>query len=437
MHGDVSVKLKTLLHWCRNHPLSVSVGILIIATILAALVLIPVRSSIPGVRTQYSDSLAHIKHILGDTIKPHSPLFDFTGKTREGRRINIAIIGVDSRISDPTKHADANHVLSIIPDSGKIEIISIPRDTPCDLGFPDSLMNLNSITNTYALRGQERYFQELSRITGVGNIHYWIEIGFSQAMGVIEWLGFSSPKQTLRVLRSRKGLGGDDYQRSYNQGQFIRQIIIKHLHRFDGIMGDLYMRAGLSLLNTNLTAEEAKGILEQLETSGFTSSQPERITVELVPEFTGKLMINDFTNEKVIDSLNKRVDNFSKYLEENDTLPPPPKVDVYTRLQNMLRLAEQDSMRPKSVIERLERSFEQRAWLQVSDSAQRSIIRHRFDAQLTHAYYLLKRPADAERVRKITLAEQALHSLRNNVRTTQIRSTTSTMPTPVASPSRQ
>jgi hypothetical protein len=199
----------------------------------------------------------------------------------------------------------------------------------------------------------------------------------------------------------------------------------------------LYMRAGLSLLNTNLTAEEAKGILEQLEASGFTSSQPGRITVDLVPEFTGKLIVNDFTNEKVIDSLNKRVDNFSKYLEENDTLPPPPKVDIYARLQNMLRLAEQDSMRPKSVIERLERSFEQRAWLQVSDSTQRYMIRHRFDAQLTHAYYLLKRPADAERVRKITLAEQALHTLRSNVRTTSVRSTTSTIHAPVPSPSRQ
>ena len=109
-------------------------------------------------------------------------------KHYRGRRINIAITGVDSRLGDRYKHADANHVLSILLDSGKIEIISVPRDTPVDAGFEDST-GQNKLTVSRATLGRNGYLRELANIAKVDKIHYYVEFGFSQAMGIIDWLG--------------------------------------------------------------------------------------------------------------------------------------------------------------------------------------------------------------------------------------------------------
>ncbi|MGA1308141.1 MAG: hypothetical protein ACO30M_09665, partial [Candidatus Kapaibacteriota bacterium] len=142
------------------------------------------------------------------------------------RRVNIAIIGVDARMGTVSKRADANHILSIVPDSGYIEIISIPRDTPANAGMTDSTQN--KLTIVHAMRGTKAYLQEAAKIAKVGPIKYWIQLGFSQAIGIIELLGQRDSKSTLQVLRSRKGLGGDDYQRCFNQGQYIRQMLLRH-----------------------------------------------------------------------------------------------------------------------------------------------------------------------------------------------------------------
>ncbi|MFA5511743.1 MAG: hypothetical protein WC313_04765, partial [Candidatus Kapaibacterium sp.] len=123
----------------------------------------------------------------------------------KGRRINIALTGVDSRLGDRYKHADANHIISILLDSGKIEIISIPRDTPADAGYDDTT-GQNKLTIVRAAKGRKAYFQELCRIGEVDKIHYFAELGFSQAIGIIEWLGFDKPNETLQILRSRSAL---------------------------------------------------------------------------------------------------------------------------------------------------------------------------------------------------------------------------------------
>ena len=156
------------------------------------------------------------------------------------RRINIAIIGVDARMGTASKRADANHILSIVPDSGYIEIISIPRDTPADAGMKDSTQN--KLTIVHAMRGTKAYLQEAGRIAKVGPVKFWIQLGFSQAMGIIELLGQRDSKSTLQVLRSRKGLGGDDYQRCFNQGQYIRQMILRHFTKADGLLGEILIR---------------------------------------------------------------------------------------------------------------------------------------------------------------------------------------------------
>jgi len=91
-----------------------------------------------------------------------------------GKRINIAVTGLDGRIGRPSKLADANHVISIMPESGRVEIISIPRDSYVDLGYTtgDSIVDLNKITYCRANKGRDRYHKELANIAGIDKIHY-------------------------------------------------------------------------------------------------------------------------------------------------------------------------------------------------------------------------------------------------------------------------
>ncbi|HCN05331.1 MAG TPA: hypothetical protein DIS79_06895, partial [Bacteroidetes bacterium] len=167
-----------------------------------------------------------------------------------GKVVNVMITGVDSRLGDPMGHADANHLLRFWLDSGCVEIISIPRDTYFDAGFEDST-GLNKLTNVRANRGRTTYLKAICEIVGVPKIDYYVEFGFSQAIGLLELLGYKeNASGTLRVLRSRQAYSAGDFQRVYNQGQFIRQALLRNFERTDGFLGEVAIRAALMLVET-------------------------------------------------------------------------------------------------------------------------------------------------------------------------------------------
>lgn len=326
-----------------------------------------------------------------------------------GRRINIAITGLDSRIGTTSNHADANHIISILIDSGKIEIISVPRDTPADAGLDDST-GLNKLTVVRAVRGREAYLNELARIAMIDKIHYYIEVTFSQVIGILDFLGYKNAKSVLQVLRSRKGLGGDDYQRCYNQAQFIRQTILNNYSKINnGILGNLMLRAGLALINTNLTYNDAQSIISKLNLSGFTNS-PNEITIKIRPPIPIKFKVYDFTNQELIEKLIKKIENFNIIHNEKDSI----KIDVFSLLNNVLSVAERDTMtKPKSVISKLKTYYEQKAWLQIENEDQREQIRSRFESCLVSAYRKLNQPLKAKEVKEQINFERELFKLKN------------------------
>lgn len=317
------------------------------------------------------------------------------------RRINIVIIGIDSRMgANSVKHADANHVLSIIPDSGRIEITSIPRDTYADAGYNDTT-GLNKLTLVYANRGVSRYIKEVTRIAGLDKIDYWVEVGFSQAMGIIELFGHKDSKSALQVLRSRQGLGGDDYQRCYNQGQFIRQSILRHFHRLDGMTGDILLRGGLMLVNTNLPYDKADEIFGQLKSKGFPKDS-NAVTVRVRPQILPKYKVYDFSKDETYERLKTKIERFNTYRTKNDTsFQTSKKSDVFKKLSSVVAQARSDSAkRPQQVAGKLRPYFEQRAWLQIPDVGQRESIRSSVESLLGSAYDRLKKPEEAAKVRQ-------------------------------------
>ena len=324
-----------------------------------------------------------------------------------GRRINIAVIGVDARLGTRSKRADANHVISILIDQGIVEITSLPRDTPVDIGMPDT-SGQNKLTILYA-KGQKGYFEEVARMAGLDRIHYYVELGFSQAMGIIELLGFKDPHSTLQVLRSRKGLGGDDYQRCYNQGQFIRQMLLKHFGKLTGFFGDILLRGGLALINTNITYDKAKDIINKLNNKGFPKNDTS-VTVKVRPPIMLNYKVYDFSNQEIITQLEKRIERFNENNGEIDTTTGEvvhTSYKVAPRLWNAIKQSIKDTARNSlRVIGNLRTYFDQRAWLQVREK-----IREQICILLMSAYTKMKKPTQADEVRALIDAEKKVFSV--------------------------
>jgi len=322
------------------------------------------------------------------------------------RRINIAVIGVDARMGTVSKRADANHIISIVPDSGYIEIVSIPRDTPADAGMRDS--SQNKLTIVHATRGIKAYLSEAGKIAKVGPVNYWIQLGFSQAMGLIELLGHRDSKSTLQVLRSRKGLGGDDYQRCFNQGQYIRQMILRHFHKADGIMGELLIRGGLTLMKSNLSTEGIKGLVYDLNNAGFPKNAAS-IVVKVRPETGIRFKVYNFSDSASVKKLKNKIERFNTFMAKKDTSYAKKTIDPAGRLTRVLNnLAADTAEKPKKVLEQLYPYFEQHAWLQVRNETERDSIRNRIGALMMHSFYKIGKPDNARWVQYVIDTEKAM-----------------------------
>ncbi len=350
----------------------------------------------------------------GDLEIPYS-IDDEAGKQTvkrifDGRRINISVIGVDSRLGSSYKHADANHVLSIIIDKGIIEITSIPRDTYADCGFePNDTLDLNRLTNVYPARGREQYLKEVARIARLDKIHYYIELGFSQAMGILEFLGYKNSNDALQVLRSRQVLGGDDYQRSYNQGQFIRQQIFRQFGKVTGFFSDLILRGGLIMVNTNLTFERAKYIIGELEKNKLTTNS-NNITVRVRPAIPINYKIYDFSDPVTMDAITHKLSAYSQK-HRDPAKPDRTESRVINILQNAIEQAALDSAKnPTRVISKLRTYFDQRAWFQIRDLSLRIKIRSEISSLLANAYRKKKDFASEENIKRVIEAEKKLFS---------------------------
>lgn len=321
-----------------------------------------------------------------------------------GRRINIAVIGIDSRLGTRYKHADANHVISILIDKGVIEITTIPRDTPItDTTFIEDSTQ-NKLAVLYPACGMKLYLKEVAGIAELNHIHYYIEVGFSQARGLLELFGFKKSGNALQILRSRKVLKGADFQRSYNQAQFIRQMILKHFDKISGFFSGMLIRGALTLVNTNISFQTADNIIEKLKRLGFPHSSND-IQIRVRPPFNMKYRVYDFTNKKVVDKLSETINsNTSTSFSQNnlDTL-------ISHNLWEKINVSISDSaLNPNKVVHTLKTLFNQRAWLQVEDINDRNQIREQFGILLSNAYLKLKKKSKAKEVEKIIDYEKKL-----------------------------
>ncbi len=312
-----------------------------------------------------------------------------------GRVINVLITGIDSRLGQKSARADANHVVRFFLDSACIEIISIPRGTFSLIRKGDTAGG-NIIANVRSIFGQQRYIKEITKIAKIKSVDYFIEFGFSQAMGIIELLGYSdNAASTLRVLRSRKAFTTGDHQRSFNQGQFIRQAILKVFDRTDDMMGKVGIRAALALANTNLSYDATSYLLGELRKHGFSSSTHDRIWVRMKPNFLSQMKHFNFDSSNV-QTLEAGIEKKVKGMLEGDRKTPE---GYAKKLQALVRKAAADSAKnPAKVINALAFPYQQKAWMQVKDKQERAQVRDRICTLLINAFYKTNKPVDAKTV---------------------------------------
>lgn len=314
-----------------------------------------------------------------------------------GRVINILVVGLDSRLNVRGGRADAIHLFTVNPDSGVVEIMAIPRGTYCDMGYPDTT-TFNIIANAWAL-GHASFMKRIAELTKRGPVKYYAEVGFSQAMGIIEMLGYKDPVGTLRFLRNRKGMATGDIQRSYNQASFLRQSLIGKFSLFTGATGDVLLSAGLRFLQTNLSKEFCQGLIYALSQRNFPQHRSDAVRVRMLPMYRFRL------KEMTADSSTvARAAAREEHLVPDDAIT----VNVPSYLRRNLRQAVADSARPGQVINRLKRLSEQHAWLQIQDRPTRVALRDSVTLLLARAYRRVGKTAEAQNVEASRQAEEQL-----------------------------
>jgi len=318
------------------------------------------------------------------------------------KEVNIVIVGLDNRIASNDNHADAIHLITIrTKDSVGATISSIPRGTEVD-GYGIAT-DLSFMANVRALRGRKTFLKAVAKIAHKKSIDYYVEVSFSQVMGVLELLGYKDPATALQFLRHRKSYPLGDVQRSYNQGKFIRQQVIRRGDMLTGAKGDLLIRMGLGMVDTDLDLETAQALVYVMKNAGALNE--EHIALTMIPK--ANLARLDGVEIPEPEEINAAVEKLVR--KTGDDIDDLGRYNPYPRLNELVgRAGSQKS--PKGVVATLEPVYAQKAWLQVQERPQRRELRDKVEDLLVNAYTALKKPEKAEEIRKYMAEERKAFS---------------------------
>jgi hypothetical protein len=231
------------------------------------------------------------------------------------------------------------------------------------------------------------------------SIPYFVEIGFSDAYGILELLGFENPGAELQALRQRKGYQFGDHNRCYNQGLFIRSAILRFLPILEGATGELLMRAGLDLVHTNLTAEQCRGIVYLLNDAGVGRA-PSMITVNLRSRFRERIE-RGAPDPAAVHAV-RDIDYAGKG-GDNDR--------AERRIRKALADADANRGDARRVRSMLWTLFTQHAWLQLEAGETRRMLRDSLAGHLVEACSRLRDENAVVLIRRALRADDLLFSL--------------------------
>jgi anionic cell wall polymer biosynthesis LytR-Cps2A-Psr (LCP) family protein len=317
------------------------------------------------------------------------------------KEVNILVVGLDNRVASTDNHADAIHLITIrTTDSIGATITSIPRGTEVKgYGIDDEF---SFMANVRALKGRKTFMKAVSKLTRK-KINYYVEVTFSQVMGVLELLGYKDPATALQFLRHRKSFPLGDVQRSHNQAAFIRSQMIRRSNLLEGAKGDVMIRMGLGMVDTDLDLLTAQALVYILRHNNVLDEA--HIALDMRPRQGMSALLDidipepdqmDSTVNKLVRKLGDEVDDLGRY-------------DPYPQIRSIVDRAAQQS-KPRAVIMVLEPVYKQKAWLQIQERPNRQDIRDRVEDMLVKAYTDSQQPLKAEEVRNYMTEERKAFS---------------------------
>lgn len=326
------------------------------------------------------------------------------------RTFKVLLIGVDTRLGKTSARADALHLLCVDLDSGRVEIVSIPRGTHVAIGYQNHVANI--ISHIRSARGRTDLMRRVAEITRRGNIAYYVEVGFSQAIGILELIGYHDPASELEELRRRKGYQFGDRERCYTQARFLKNSLLKYFDLFTGASGDVLLSAGLALVETNLTKEICQGIIYSLKEKSFPHDQGD-VTIRLESHFEKRIVARHQEQDSMPTPHTKK----SNRLHSTESL-------ASKKIRTALHFSGEKDFAPKKVITTLETIFQQHGWLQIRDPHERILLRDSIANLLSAAYTSLGNQVKLFDIRQTLKSEDSLFMHMNQLRTSALRSQT-------------
>lgn len=106
-------------------------------------------------------------------------------KEKESDRINVLVMGLDTRDKDLTGRTDVLMLVSLNQVDGQVEMISIPRDTLVSI---EGFKKKDKINHAYASGGKDLTISTVENLFDI-DIHHYVTFNFQGFIGIIDALG--------------------------------------------------------------------------------------------------------------------------------------------------------------------------------------------------------------------------------------------------------
>ncbi|MEP7220489.1 MAG: hypothetical protein ABI876_16305, partial [Bacteroidota bacterium] len=170
-----------------------------------------------------------------------------------------------------------------------------------------------------------------------------------------------------------------------------------------GAKGDLLIRMGLGMVDTDLNLETAQALVYVLKHADAMNES--HIALTMMPKINlarlDSVAVPD--PDQVADVVNKLVRRTGEQIDDLGRYNPYPKMHEIAQ-----HAAAQTS--PKAVIAVIEPVYVQKAWLQVQERPLRRSLRDSVEDMMVRAYTALKQPAKANEVTKYMAEERKAFS---------------------------
>lgn len=285
----------------------------------------------------------------------HYPAFLSTSSPT--KPVHILLLGMDARKGDKKPRCDAIHILSFDHEKSSVIITSVPRGTL--VATPNS-SEQTYIGNACHSAGIPFTVDQIKKLTQI-QPDFIVTIGFSQVLGIARMIGLPTTP-TLQFLRSRAyGIG--DYQRSYNQALFLKDMFVKHLDEVLKLPSPLQYLL-FTMIDTDIDYTTAISILEMLQKSNI-QKDPDAIVLVTKPSYP--------QNRKEIHFQEQNIANRSF---ASDPAYQSYQSDVAVYLQQIVKRSNLLLLQGnyEQTYNMIQIPFQQKLWLQIDDKRQRNLL---------------------------------------------------------------